>query len=149
MHRIGKYQANSDKCRPILVKLVRSVDVQFLLSKAGETPSPMRIQPDLTAQERTIRSVLLRERRSLISSGTDKRNIKLRQDSLYVGSRLYGRVVDGRFACSSPPTSHSTQADHDDESPDLPVTQELPSQSDSGSSGQSDSARPAHPPNSL
>uniref|UniRef100_A0A1X7T0S5 Zinc finger PHD-type domain-containing protein n=1 Tax=Amphimedon queenslandica TaxID=400682 RepID=A0A1X7T0S5_AMPQE len=74
LHRLGKYQSDSDRRRPILVKLVRSVDAQLLLSKASDVSSPFCIQPDLSAHESTVRSVLLKERRSLIRSGTEKRH---------------------------------------------------------------------------
>uniref|UniRef100_A0A1X7VHC0 Uncharacterized protein n=1 Tax=Amphimedon queenslandica TaxID=400682 RepID=A0A1X7VHC0_AMPQE len=71
LHRLGKYQSDSDRRRPIL--------------------------PDLSAHESTVRSVLLKEKCSLIKSGTEKRDVRLRSDSLYIGSRLCGRVIDGQF----------------------------------------------------
>ena len=51
----------------------------------------------LSPSERLTESLLLKERRSLLDSGIDRKSIKLRGHTLYIGERLHGRVLDGIF----------------------------------------------------
>jgi len=82
--RLGKYV--NGKRRPILTRLVRSCDVQSILSKRSrlkDLPS-IRIKPDMSKQERKVESLLLKERRQLINSGQDRKSIKIRFNTIYV-----------------------------------------------------------------
>jgi len=53
----------------------------------------------MAKQEREIESLILKEQRSLITSGMQSEEIKIRGKSLYVSNALYGRVhyVDSEF----------------------------------------------------
>ena len=53
------------------------------------------MKPDL----RAIESILLKERRALIDSGVERKNIRmsLRNASIYVNKSLFGRIVSSTF----------------------------------------------------
>ena len=95
--RLGKY--SETKHRPILVKLSRSRDVISILSsraKLAERPG-ISIKPDMTKEERKIKSMLLQDRRKLIQSGTTSSLIKLRGTSLYVNNKKVGSIRDLKY----------------------------------------------------
>lgn len=50
--RLGKYKKDSNRPRPILVKFLRSCDVQSILSKRNSLKTPISIKPDMTIEER-------------------------------------------------------------------------------------------------
>lgn len=86
--RFGKFKPNLTRPRPLLVKLSRRADVMTLLSKKGSLRSPISIKPDLPPQQRAIEKILLKERWSLIQSGTDRKDpIKISNSSLHVRRR--------------------------------------------------------------
>ena len=87
--RLGKYSAVSKKPRPILVKFVQSADAYSLLSKSGDFRRPAYVKPDLSLNQRKRESVLLRERWSLIESGTPRSSIRIRQSKLFLNNVLY------------------------------------------------------------
>ena len=95
--RLGKF--SEDRCRPSLVTMNRPNDVVAILaSRARLSQFPrVSIKPDLSVAERRVESILLRERRNLIASGTLKSQIKLRKESLFVNNREYGKVVNSSF----------------------------------------------------
>ena len=99
-YRLGKFKVGNT--RPLLLKLSRLVDVTSILSgrhKLSASPK-VRIKPDLTPKERKVEQLLLMERRSLITSGKERKSIKLRGSSLYVDNRKYGEVKNNKFeAC--------------------------------------------------
>ena len=95
--RLGKF--SEDRCRPTLVTMIRPNDVATILAnrvKLSQMPH-ISIKPDLSAAERKVESILLKERRKLISSGTPRSHIKLSKGSLFVHNREYGKVVDSTF----------------------------------------------------
>ena len=95
--RLGKY--SEDRCRPTLVTMNRPNDVSTVLVNRvhlSQTPH-ISIKPDLSPVERKVESILLKERRNLILSGTPRHHIKIRKDSLFINDREYGRVVDFTF----------------------------------------------------
>ena len=55
------------------------------------------IKPDLSPRERTEESLLLKERRALILSGTDRKAIKIRGSALFVNKIKYGVVINSVF----------------------------------------------------
>jgi len=58
--RLGKYQEQANKSRPLLAKLNRTMDVSILLSKATKSLAQgIKIKPDMTHEERHIESLLL------------------------------------------------------------------------------------------
>ena len=65
--RLGKY--SEDRTRPLLVKLTRPNDVHSVLmarKKLAARPG-IAIKPDMSAEDRKVESLLLRERRSLLA----------------------------------------------------------------------------------
>ena len=51
----------------------------------------------MTAKEKDIESLLLRERWNLIQNSTDHKVIKIYNHLLYVNKKLYGEVKDSKF----------------------------------------------------
>jgi len=102
--RLGKYSSEHTRDRPILVKFSRSCDVSnILINRRKLVNSAVSIKPFMTKSERATESALLRERRSLITSGTEKSSIKIRGNSLYINNSKYGVVKDSVFTpCHSP-----------------------------------------------
>ena len=96
--RLGNYDQNH--CRPVLAMLNRPRDVASILSKKASCvslPPNVQIRPDLSKEERAIKACLLKERRELINSGTERSQISIRRNKLFIGERLYGEVVDLSF----------------------------------------------------
>lgn len=95
--RLGRYR--DDRHRPVLVKLNRSCDVQSILSNRRVLSSRpgISIKPDLSPEERTIESLLLKERRSLINSGINSSCIKIRGNILFLNKNKHGTIVDSMF----------------------------------------------------
>ena len=93
-YRLGKYQP--DHSRPILVKMTRSSEVSSILSNRRKLASQpgIFIKADLTPKERLIESLLLKERRSLIDSGIDRSDIKIRGSAIYVKKRKHASVIN-------------------------------------------------------
>ena len=91
--RLGRYQPDSPKQRPLLVTMNSTVEVSTVLSSCHKLSASISIRPDLTQSERQERGILLRERRRLIDAGVS-RDIKLKRSELYVSGTLTGRVVN-------------------------------------------------------
>ena len=51
-------------------------------------------------QERNIRSLLLKERWTLIQSGTERKSIKLQNGKIFIGNRIHGEVIDSKLILS-------------------------------------------------
>lgn len=63
----------------------------------------------MTAEERANELKLLRERRTLIDSGIERRNIKLKQNAIYVNGKKYGYATPTGFQrCTQMPTNSSS-----------------------------------------
>ena len=86
--RLGKYKNNNS--RPILVKLVRSHDASSILVNHHKIPadSSYSIKPLMTAEKRANESTLLRERRALIDSCVERKNIRLKYNSILMGRSM-------------------------------------------------------------
>ena len=95
--RLGKFSSNEKRPRPILIRFIRIADVSSILSKRSKLSHPYYIKADMSYEERKQESVLLKERWSLIQAGTDRKDIKIRDNRLLVHKRLYGRVVNQKF----------------------------------------------------
>ena len=89
--RLRKYSDNG-RPRPILAKLNRTADVSSVLSKWGSLNKPIYIKPDLSLEDRCLEVILLKERWSLIQSGTNRRDIKIRNKCLFVMNKLHCQV---------------------------------------------------------
>ena len=82
--RLGKYNTQAKRPRPLLIKLNRVVDASNLLYNKDRTPVGITIKPDLSCEDRQSESLLLSERWALIQSGVDRKDIKIRSSSIYV-----------------------------------------------------------------
>lgn len=93
--RLGSY--NETRSRPILVKLNSTREVNTILANRQKLSIGIFIKPDMSKLERE--TLLLKECRSLITSGKESKEIKIRGKSLYVSNTLYGTVdiVDSTF----------------------------------------------------
>lgn len=98
--RIGKYDGNSSKSRPILVQLNSTVDVAHILSLKKSQGSSISFRADLPPEVRKAEAVLLAERWKLIQSGTVRSAIKIRKSSIFVNNSLYGSVSGSVFSLS-------------------------------------------------
>lgn len=113
--RLGKY--SDTKCRPVLAKLLRSCDVSSILAnrrKLCSNPN-VSIKPDMTHEERAIKSTLLRERRQLINEGIERSNINIRGNVLFVNKKKYGSVVNAEFSLYNPISTEGGTGAEDDQ----------------------------------
>ena len=97
LYRLGsKYDSKSKRPRPLLIKFLRSSVVLNLLSSKNKLEAPIYIKPDLSPFERQKERLILKERRAQIDKGTEQRNIKIRNNSLYIDNKLHCKVsTDG------------------------------------------------------
>ena len=107
--RLGKFKKDSSNPRPILVKFTRSADAASILYKRGSITGPFVVKPDLSPEQRVVEKILLKERWSLIQSGVDRKDIKLRQGNIYVKNKKYGQVVDEKFSLQGESIEYKTQ----------------------------------------
>jgi len=114
LYRLGKYDPENERPRPLLIKLLRSNMVFDILSSKTKLEAPIYIKPDMTYQERQKERILLKERRSLIDQGTERRHIKIRSDSIFVNNKFYCKVSsDGtklEHACEPVKSASNTTA---------------------------------------
>ena len=94
--RLGKYDSSRPRPRPLLVKFLRSADVNTLLQNRSKLTS-LSIKPDLTPEQRARESLLLKERWSLIQKGFDRKQIKIYNHSVFVNNKLYCKLVDSKI----------------------------------------------------
>ena len=106
--RLGKYKSNSNRPRPILVKFLRSGDVQSILSNRKLLKSKISIKPNMTPEERNNEKILLAEHWSLLQREVNREIIKIR-GNIFVNNKIHGKVKQGQFCLSNIPTSDSTQ----------------------------------------
>ena len=99
--RLGRYNSERSYPRPLLVTFSRVFDVQAVLSKRGSLSDSIAVKPDLSAEERAIEGILLRERWALIQSGVQKNSIKIRNSGLFVDGTLHGSVTGSSFVRST------------------------------------------------
>ena len=118
---LGKYKESAKRPRPILVKLTRAIDVISLLSNRSSLPKNISIKPDMSQAERTIESLLMKERWRLIQTGIDRKSIKIQAANIYVNNKLHGKVCISSFTLSSELSSTNNNST-------LPNTSEVTSQ---------------------
>ena len=99
--RLGKFDSTRTKPRPLLVKLSRAFDVNTILYNRSKIPEGTQVKPDMSKEEKLREQLLLKERWSLISSGTDKKHIKIRGTKIYVKNQIHGELVDSTFVPKS------------------------------------------------
>ena len=110
--RLGKFNRASRCPRPILVKFIRTADVSRILSKKASLSHRFSIKPDLSPEERLWEAALLKERWNLIQGGTDRKLIKIRNNSILVSGKVHGRVVNSLFQISAPSTRSQSITSH-------------------------------------
>ena len=122
--RLGKY--NSERNRPVLVKFTRSHDATLVMANRRKLASKpgISIRPDLPPEERRVQSLLLRERRGLITSGVSSKDILIRGNTLSVNRTKYGYVEGETFykiphVTPASPASTSTGAQANESSKDM------------------------------
>jgi len=108
LHRLGKYQEQSERPRPILIRFNRAMDVSLLLSRTSSLPNGIRLKPDMTKDERLTESILLKERWSLIQKKIERKVIKIRGNKIFVSNKLHGEVKDSSLVLK---TSQEEQMD--------------------------------------
>ena len=84
-YRLGKYNTQKSKPRPILMKLQRAIDASSILANKGSLSAPISIQPDKSPVELQIESILLKERWNLIQAGHQHKSIRINSQT----SRIY------------------------------------------------------------
>ena len=95
--RLGKF--SRDKFRPILVKFTCARHASPILSNSGklaenEQYKKISIKRDMSKLERQSESLLLKERFLLINSGIPSKDIKLKENQLFVNDKVVGSIVD-------------------------------------------------------
>ena len=139
--RLGKYIPSQSRSRPILVKFIRFTDVTKVLSSRAKISRPFFVKSDMSLEERVEES-LIKERWGLIQSGIERKNLRIRNNCLFVNGKVYGRIVnksfkveDGSFALDTTASlrnvnSHSSTVDDNSQSKaDAQSTQSTPSTS--------------------
>ena len=58
-YRLGKYNAQASRPRPLLVKFIRYSDASHLLNSRSKLSKPIYVKPDLSPEERAVESLLL------------------------------------------------------------------------------------------
>ena len=122
-----RLESQQTRPRPILVKLLRSIDVTAILANWWSLSSPLLIKPDMSPEERTTESTLLRERWSLIQAGNDRKKIKISNNRIYLNNQLFVEVVDSRFQRSNNQKSHPTTHNNNTPTDAQPMIQQPPS----------------------
>ena len=93
---------------------MRISDVVQILSNKQDIHSPYYIKPDRSPEIRAQEALLLKERYTLLQSGLDKSDIKIRNFGIYVKGILYGQASSSGFPRVRSDTGVLTNA-----SPDL------------------------------
>ena len=88
-YHLGKYKAQASKPRSVLVKFLRYTDASNVLGNKSQLSPPVFIKPDLTAKERAMESLLLKDRRRLIKQGISRQHIRIGNQSLFVHNKVH------------------------------------------------------------
>lgn len=91
----------------------KTCDVLNILSKRGSFVQLVSLRQDLSPQRRIMESLLLKERRTLISGGADAQLIKISKAKLFVDGELHGHVADGTFVHVREATDSVQEVIHD------------------------------------
>ena len=89
---LGKYNAQANRPRPVLVKFLRYTDASNIINNKSKLSKPVFVKPDLTSEERAAESLLLKERRCLIEKGIARQSIQIRNQSLFVSNKLHAKI---------------------------------------------------------
>ena len=108
LHRLGQFKQTNTRPRPVLVKFLRVMDASQVLANKSSLNSSISIKPDMTIEERKTENALLKERRSLINNGTERKHIKIRGNCLFVHNKLHGSVRDFQFNLNMNSTNNTS-----------------------------------------
>ena len=102
--RLGPYKDQPSRPCPLLVKFNSSRDVLSVLSARSKLTSVdgshLHVKNDLTKEQRHLESILLKERWSLLTCGVDRKSVRIKDQKLYINSKLHGQATPGGF-CKS------------------------------------------------
>ena len=94
----------------MLVKVSRSYEVNAVLFQSFLfAQASFNVKPYISPAERHIESILLKQRRQLINSGVDCKDIKIRMNQLFWGKLLVWEVIYSSFR---PATSETQENDY-------------------------------------
>ena len=92
-YRLGKYDPERPRPRPILVQFLRSADASRILSKMSSVEAPHAIQPYMSPTELARNTILLKERWAIhTDTGIDLKHIKICKHSISVVGKLHGTL---------------------------------------------------------
>ena len=94
---MGKFSSQRPKPRLLLVKLSCAIDVNTILQNRSKIPKEIQVKADMNKEERLREQLLLKERWGLITSGTDRKHIKIRGNKLLVNNQIYGEIINSNF----------------------------------------------------
>ena len=109
LYRLGRFDPNKTRPRPILSKFLRRIVDTTTLSNRNKVKKPVVIKADTTKDERKVESMLLQEHWKLIQQGTSHKHITIRRSEMFVNKLLYVKVTDQKLVLyrSPPNTSDS------------------------------------------
>ena len=110
-YRLGKYSPQAGKPRPVLVKFLRYTDASNVLGNKTKLSPLVFVKPDLTAEERAMESLLLKERRALIEKGVSRQHIRIRNQSLIVHNKVHTKIQNSQLVVE-PPATVTLDASH-------------------------------------
>ena len=110
-YRLGKYSPQACKPRPVLVKFLRYTDASNVLGNKSKLSPLVFVKPDLTAEERAMESLLLKERRALIEKGVSRQHIRIRNQSLIVHNKVHAKIQNSQLVVE-PPATVTLDASH-------------------------------------
>ena len=91
---------------------LRYMDASNVLGNKSRLSPPVFIKPDLTAEERAMESLLLKERRRLIEKGVSRRHIRIGNQSLIVHNKVNAKIQNSQLVIEFP-TTVSLDTSHD------------------------------------
>jgi len=96
-------------------------------------PKELRIKPDMSAEERQMESLLLKERWALIQSGIERKVIRICSNKIFVHNKLHGQIINSSLVLtqSSHPVSNM-ESSNNWLSPENSHANSTPSKSDVG-----------------
>ena len=114
--RLGKYSTDLTRPRPVLVKFNSATYVSNLLNNKKQCPKGVTLKPDLPPEARKVESLLLKERWQLIQNGKDRKDIRIRGNSIFLSGKLLATVTNGELhkehltQCSNTSSINDNQA---------------------------------------
>ena len=121
--RLGKYRQDHIRPRPILVKFNRTSEVSNILSKRSSLSRPLSIKPDLPPDQRLCESALLKERWSLLNSGSRREEIKIRGKILYLNNIKYATFNGTKLIIYQP---HEDSSINVSSTPNMSISNNIP-----------------------